>query len=118
MTELADVATEDLFLAIDSPAKASVHEPIVHQKGKGLWNHKTWQLPAYIQHIANDLIEKRGMSTGHAIAIAIAAVKRWASGVGNVDEGTKTAARKAVTEWEALKAKAHAKTASKRAVGA
>ena len=98
-------------MAAGSLAKASVHEPV----GPGpLWKHKGWQLPAYIQHIANDLREKRGMSESKAIATAIAAVKRWASGAGNVNADTRAAANKAVAEWEALKAKAHAVTSSKK----
>jgi hypothetical protein len=90
--------------AADSLAKASVHEPVGRPGGPGLWRHKGLQLPAYIQHIANDLREKRGMDTSRAIATAIAAVKRWAAGGGNVDAGTRAAAQKALAEWEALKA--------------
>lgn len=89
--------------AADSMRKASEHEPVGKPGGPGLWRKKGLQLPAYIQHIANDLREKRGMSTGHAIATAINAVKRWAKGGGKVDAGTKAAAIKALAEWEALK---------------
>jgi hypothetical protein len=89
--------------AADSLAKASAHEPVGK---KALWKHKGWQLPAYIQHIANDLREKRGMDESRAIATAIAAVKRWAAGGGKVDATTKAAAAKAVAEWEKLKAQA------------
>jgi hypothetical protein len=100
-------------MAAGSLAKASVHEPV----GPGpLWKHKGWQLPAYIQHIANDLREKRGMTESRAIATAIAAVKRWAAGGGNVDADTRAAAAKAVAEWEKLKAKAHATSAAKKAL--
>lgn len=105
-----------LRLVVDSPPgrqfaagsllKATVHERVGRPGGPGLWGHKSLQLPAYIQHIANDLREKRGMSESRAIATAIAAVKRWAAGGGNVDAETRAAARKAVAEWEALKAKA------------
>lgn len=99
-----EITENDLQLAADSVAKASIHEPVGVNP---LWHHKGWQLPAYIQHIANDLIE-HGKSKSHAIAIAVSAVKRWAVGAGNVDAGTKAAAVKALAEWEALKAKAHA----------
>src|SRR4051812_23817301 len=99
-------------MAKDSLAKASIHEPV----GKGpLWKHKGWQLPAYIQHIANDLREKRGMTESRAIATAIAVVKRWAAGGGNVKPETRAAANKALAEWEALKAKAAASRAGKHA---
>jgi peptidoglycan hydrolase-like protein with peptidoglycan-binding domain len=89
--------------AADSMAKATKHEKVgkTHQ---GLWHHKGLQLPAYIQHIANDLMEKRGKDESSAIAIALAAAKRWARGGGKVDAGTRAAAAKAVAEWEKLKA--------------
>lgn len=99
--------------AADSMVKATVHEPIGKPGGPGLWKHKGLQLPAYIQHIANDIHEKRGKTTSEAIAIAIGAVKRWAAGGGNVDAGTKAAAKKALAEWTALKA-SHNKSKSAR----
>lgn len=92
-------------LAADSLAKASTPEPL---GTKSLWNTPGLQLPAYIQHIARDLIEKRGMDKSRAIATAIAAIKRWAAGGGKVDAGTRAAAEKALAEWEAAKARAHA----------
>lgn len=98
-------------MAADSLLKASIHEKVGHT-GKGLWGHPMWQLPAYIQHIANDLREKRGMTESRAIQVAIGVVKRWARGGGNVDAGTRAAAAKAVAEWEALKLKAHANLAN------
>jgi hypothetical protein len=104
--------------AADSMVKATVHEPVGKPGGPGLWKHKGMQLPAYIQHIANDLREKRGMTTSRAIATAIAAVKRWAAGGGKVDPTTRAAATKAVAEWEALKARAHASSGAKKAVRA
>lgn len=90
--------------AADSMMKATVHEPVGKPGGPGLWKHKGLQLPAYIQHIANDLRSERGMDESAAIATAIAAVKRWARGGGKVDANTRAAAAKAVAEWEALKA--------------
>jgi len=92
-------------MAADSMAKATIHEPV---GTKNLWKHKGWQLPAYIQHIANDLREKRGMTESRAISTAVAVVKRWAAGGGNVHPDTRAAAAKAVAEWEALKARAAA----------
>jgi hypothetical protein len=72
-------------------------------------------LPAYIQHISHDLHEKRGIPESQAIQMAIGICKRWARGGGNVDANTRAAAAKAIAEWEALKAKAHAKSAAKKA---
>lgn len=101
--------------AAGSMAKATIHEPVGKPGGPGLWHHKGMQLPAYIQHIANDLREKRGMTTSRAIATAVAAVKRWAAGGGKVDPETRAAAAKAVAEWEALKAEAKARRGAKAA---
>jgi hypothetical protein len=91
-------------MAADSMAKATIHEPV---GAKNLWGHAGWQLPAYIQHIANDL-RSNGMTESRAIATAVATVKRWAAGGGKVHPDTRAAAAKAVKEWEALKAKAAA----------
>jgi hypothetical protein len=94
--------------AKDSLIKASTPEPFSHSKTSN-WVARGGGLPAYVQHIAHDLMEKRGKSESQAIQMAIGIVKRWARGGGNVDANTRAAAAKAVAEWEALKAKAHAR---------
>lgn len=104
---LAPVRIE-LREAADSMAKASDPEPFSKSKTSN-WVARGGGLPAYIQHIAHDIAEKRGKSVSNAIQIAIGVVKRWARGGGNVDSGTQAAASKAVAEWEKLKAGAHAK---------
>lgn len=63
------------------------------------------RLPKYIRIVANGL-KKSGHSTSRAIALAVAAVKRWARGGDNVRPQVQAAAAKAVAEWEALKASA------------
>lgn len=98
--------------AVDSMEKATVHSPIGKPDGPGLWKHKGMQLPAYIQHIAKALM-KDGHPESEAIGMAVGIVKRWARGGGKVDANTRAAAAKAVSEWEAAKASAHAKTAAK-----
>ena len=97
-------------MAKDSLLKASVHEPV---GPKPLWHHAGWQLPAYIQHIAND-VREGGKSESNAIAIAVSSVKRWAAGGKSVDKNTRAAAAKAVAEWEAEKARANASRAVHR----
>jgi hypothetical protein len=97
-------------LAADSMAKASSHEQV--GKGGPLWKTPGLQLPAYIQHIANDLQSERGMDESRAIATAVAACKRWAAGGGKVDANTRAAATKAIAEWEAAKAKARSTVAA------
>jgi hypothetical protein len=79
------------------------HEKVGHTN-QGLWHHKGMQLPAYIQHIANDLIKERGMTESRAIATAISRCKVWCAGGGNVNPDTKAKACAAVAEWERLKA--------------
>jgi hypothetical protein len=93
--------TDSLILA------ALTHEKVGHT-GQGLWHHKGRQLPAYIQHIANDLIHERGMTESTAIATAVSRCKVWCAGGGGVQPDTKAKACAAVAEWEALKAEVHA----------
>lgn len=64
----------------------------------------TGSLPEYIRIIRNGIM-KQGKSEGQATALAVAAVKRWASGRGGVSAKVKAAAAKALAEWEAMKAK-------------
>jgi phage head maturation protease len=85
------------------------HEPVGKPGGPGLWHDKHRQLPAYIQHIANDLISERGMSESVAIATAISMCKKWAAGGKNVHPDTRVKAAAAIAEWERLKASTHAK---------
>lgn len=102
--------------AADSMVKASTHKRGLERKrgNQDNWVERTGpggkggQLPAYIQHIALALVRRRGMDRSRAIAIAIGTVKRWARGGGDVDSNTRAAARKALAEWEAMKAKARA----------
>lgn len=99
-------------LAADSMAKATIHEKVGHTE-QGLWHHKGWQLPAYIQHVANDLIEK-GHPESEAVHMAVGIVKNWAEGKGHTDPGTKAAATKAIAEWEKLKSQAAASHGTKK----
>jgi len=90
-------------MAKDSLVKASTPEPFSKSKTSN-WVARGGGLPDYIQHIAHDLVEKRGMDESKAIQMAIGIAKNWAAGKGNVDATTRAAAAKAVSEWEKLKA--------------
>src|SRR5207302_1119398 len=90
-------------LAADSLVKASTPEPVGPH---ALWKKRGFHLPYYVEHIANDLREKRGMDESRAIAVALGVIKRWARGGGKVDPNTRAAAVKAVAEWEVTKARA------------
>jgi hypothetical protein len=79
---------------------------------EGLWHTPSkkvperQKLPNYVEHIAHAL-QRAGMDESQAIATAINAVKRWASGHGHVHEEVQAAAQRAVAEWERLKETHH-----------
>jgi|SRR6185503_13255063 len=99
----------NILLAQDSLAKASTPEPV----GPGeLWHKKdkSIHLPYYVQHIANALISA-GHSESEAIQMAVGIIRRWAQGnpsggEHHIDDNTRAAARKALAEWESVKARA------------
>lgn len=101
-----------LIKSEQTPYLSSHHAPIGHE---GLWHtpskkvpHKE-QLPAYIQNVRNALM-RAGHGEQEAHAMAVAAVKRWATGQGawghkgKVTPVVREAAQKAVEEWEKLRA--------------
>ena len=91
----------------ETATASSVHEPIGAPGGPGLWKHKTWQLPPYIQHVAHHLIDKFGESRGIEMAVGI--VKNWAAGHDGkghqVTPEVQAAAAKNIAQWEAMKAR-------------
>ncbi len=96
---------------------STVHEPLGKPGGPGLWHHKDLQLPAYVQHLAHELV-KSGHDESKAIEMAVGIVRNWAHGhssKGKVHPDVQAAAGKAIAEWEALKAKAHAEHGAKDA---
>lgn len=101
--------TNDAGKSAKTPELASHHAPIGNQ---GLWHTPSkkvpekQQLPAYVQNIRNALM-RNGHDEQTAHAIAIAAVKRWASGKGKVHPEVRQAAQQAVSEWERLKESHH-----------
>lgn len=64
-------------------------------------------LPPYVRAIVHSL-KRHGHTESQAVELAIGTIKRWARGEGNVSAATRARAAKALAEWEALKAKAHA----------
>lgn len=80
------------------------------------WVEKAGGLPQYIKRIAKHL-QKQGKDEGHAIAIAVNAVKKMCAtgdlnypGKQNVNPGSKAEACAAVAEWEEKKARHSAQT--------
>lgn len=85
--------------AADSLAKASSPEPFSTSKMSN-WVARKGGLPPYVQHIAHDIMEKRGKTESEAIQIAIGVVKNPPA---SWDANAKAAAAKAAGEWEAKK---------------
>lgn len=99
----------------ETPVVSTVHHPLGHE---GLWHTPSrkvpvmQQLPAYIQNTARALMRDHGMDESQAIATAINAIKRWAEGTAfggrvKVTPQVQAAARRALQEWEDLKASHH-----------
>jgi hypothetical protein len=80
--------------------------PVGTPGGKQNWVDKVGGLPTYIRMVAHALI-RQGKSESHAIAIAVATMKRWAAGAGNVSAKVQAAAAAALAEWEAKRGGAH-----------
>jgi hypothetical protein len=96
-----------------SKAATMAHEPTIGSKGNGLFGMKGKQLPAYIQHVYNDLVQSGSKVGGSTYRKAVGIVQNWAAGhdgKGNkVSAATQAKAAKAIAEWEKLKAEAKAK---------
>ena len=93
--------------AVTPGGRAGDDSPVGTPGGRQNWVDKAGGLPRYIRMVAHALM-RQGHSKARAIAIAVATMKRWASGVGDVTAKVRAAAAKAVAEWEAMKAKANA----------
>lgn len=105
--------------ALQKSAETPRLEATPHRLGpNSLWHtpdrhvKKPQKLPNYIENVAAALIRDQGMSESQAIATAINAIKRWAKG--NLGWGKKritreviAASRRALNEWEDLKASHH-----------
>ena len=95
----------------ETPVASTVHEPLGNPAGPGLFHVKGLQLPAYVQHVAHHLVAQ-GHPESKAIEMAVGIIRNWAEGHdghGNaVHPDVHAAAVKALAEWEAAKAAAHA----------
>lgn len=78
------------------------------------WIARVGGLPPYIQNVAKGIM-KSGKSESTAIASAIAVMKRWAAGGGNVHPEVRAAAAAALAQWEAKRAASRAASAARRA---
>lgn len=105
----------ELVKSPETPVVSTVHHPLGTE---GLWHTpskkvpEVQQLPAYIQNVARALMRDQGMGEQQAIATAVNAIKRWARGdLGwgkhKITPEVAEAARRALGEWEALRASHH-----------
>lgn len=99
-----DDADVELFFRLSGGSSCSLDE-----KPGSNWVQAEGGLPNYICRIAR-AIKQSGHDTSSAVAIAVSRAKVWGAGGGNVSEATRAKAAEAAAQWEALKAKAHAKS--------
>lgn len=76
------------------------------------WVARVGGLPTLFQHVAHDLMEKGNLDESHAISEAIGIVHNWAHGHDGrghpVSPAVVAEAVKAIAEWDAKRARAHA----------
>lgn len=98
-------------------AATEVHEKTIGSKGGDLWGIKGAQLPAYIQHLYNDLVQSGHPTGSETYRLAVGEVENWAEGhdgQGNkVSTDTQTKAAAAIAEWNKLRAQAKADNVKK-----
>jgi hypothetical protein len=91
---------------VKAPGPCSLDRSAKHN-----WVEDAGGLPNYICQVARG-VARGGKSLDASIPIAVATIKKWAAGGGDVSAAVRARAAEAVAAWEALKAKAHAKNAS------
>lgn len=111
--EIRDAATGEVLTVIGDMTSGDGERYDVSPLGEGKnWVTSVGGLPLFIRAVAHALI-RNGHSESQAIQIAVGVMKNWASGRGDVSAKTRAKAAKALAEWEAKKAAAHA-TPNKR----
>lgn len=98
-----------MYRTAETPTASTVPEP--HGKpGGGLWGIKGLKAPAYIEHVAGELM-KQGHDESSAYHMAVGIVENWAAGHDGhgrkVHPDVQAAAAKNIAEWEKLRAQAH-----------
>ena len=118
----------ELDLTAETATASTVPEPFGRPSGPGLWRVKGMMLPAYVQHVAHDLLEQGSASSvSEAIEKAVGIIKKWAAGIpvggelkvgrkpghpGHIHPDVQAAAQKAIKEWNEKRAIAHAQAAA------
>jgi hypothetical protein len=93
---------------------STVVQPTVPPGGPGLFRIKGEHLPPYVEHLYRHLSGKYGEHKAYGVAVGI--VKKWAAGVNpggkhptKTHADVRAAAARNVAEWEASRAKTHAR---------
>lgn len=101
-----------------TPEASTVVQPTVPPGGPGLFHIKGEHLPPYVEHLYKHLVGRYGKKKAYGVAIGV--VKKWAAGINpggkhptHTHADVRAAAAKNVAQWEASKAKAHARHGSK-----
>lgn len=88
---------------------AATPSPWGSPSGPGLWGHKGWKLPNYVEQVSKGIMKSgRAATESEAIHMALGVLARWARGGGKVSPEVQAAAAKAIAEFQALRAKSHA----------
>jgi hypothetical protein len=87
---------------------AATPSPWGSPAGPGLWRHKGWRLPNYVEQVSKGIMKSgRAATESQAIQMALGVLARWARGGGKVSPEVQAAAAKAIADYAALKAAAH-----------
>lgn len=87
-----------------SPGGRPIDYGTLNKSPKKNWIENRGGLPPYVRGVARGIAKNHGGNvTARDIAIAIARMKVWAAGGGNVHPAVRAAAAKAVAQWEAAK---------------
>lgn len=106
---------EQLLKSEQTPVASTVHHPLGEH---GLWHTPSKKvperqsLPAYFQNTARAIARRDGGDPEDKIGEAVAAVREWSEGTAfggrvKVTDEVRAAARRAMAEWEALRASHH-----------
>lgn len=93
-----------------TPIASTVPQPHGKPGGPGAFHIKGASMPPYIEHVAGELL-KKGKTKAQAYRMAIGIVRNWANGHNRghaVSAEVQAAARKAVAQYDALRARAKA----------
>lgn len=87
-----------------SPGGRPINYGSLDKSPRKNWVENKGGLPPYVRGVARGIAKSHGGAvTSRDIAIAIARMKVWAAGGGNVRPAVRAAAAKAVAQWEAMK---------------